>query len=125
MTDMDGDKTAQCKLAFERYADSHNIKISHYHYDNGLFDIQVFKESIKKKYQTILFCGVNARHQNINPNNRIKDMTMNVRTALLHTAHRWPKTIHTSLWSVSLNYINFRDALPTHYVKGKKAGCKT
>ena len=67
------------------------------------------------------FCGVNAHHQNGKAERRIRDITENARTSLLHAAHRWPKAIHPSLWPAALkNYVNLRNNIPTHVVKGSK-----
>ena len=37
MTDMNTEATVEAKQAFERLAGQHDIKIQHYHADNGLF----------------------------------------------------------------------------------------
>jgi len=116
MTKMDGESTVEAKLAFERVASEHGVKVLHYHADNGLFDTKVFKASIHSANQTLSFCGVNAHHQNGKAENRIKDITTGARTALLHAAHRWPKAVHASLWPASLkHYTNLRNALPTRF----------
>ena len=66
--------------------------------------------------QTLSFCGVNAHHQNIKAENRIKDFTTGARTSLLHAAHRWPEAIHTVLWPAALkNYTNIRKYLPKEF----------
>jgi hypothetical protein len=123
---MDGESTVEAKLAFERVASSHGVNVLHYHADNGLFDSKVFKESVAKGNQTLSFCGVNAHHQNGRAEARIKDITTNARTALLHAAHCWPKAIHASLWPSALkNYTNIRNALPTEFVPAEKQGRST
>jgi hypothetical protein len=125
MTKMDGDATVAAKLEFERVLNSYGVRVKHYHADNGLFDTKVFKASISKAGQTLSFCGVNAHHQNGKAENRIKDVTENARTALLHAAHRWPKAIHASLWPAALkNYVNLRNSLPTKYTAAEKKGRK-
>ena len=102
MTTMDVAFTVEAKLAFERMAQSHSVKIKHYHCDNGLFDTKDVKASIIKASQTISFCGVNAHHQNRKAENRIKDVTTNAHTSLIHAAHIWPAVIDTSLWPAAL-----------------------
>ena len=107
MMEMDADATVKAKQAFEQICSEHNVKIRHYHADNGLFDMHAFKLSIQKSGQNLSFCGVNAHHQNGKAENRIKDITTGARTALLHASHRWPRTIHASLWPAALkNYVN-------------------
>jgi hypothetical protein len=126
MTKMDGKSTVEAKLAFERVASSHGVNVLHYHANNGLFDSKVFKESVAKGIQTLSFCGVNAHHQNGRAEARIKDITTNARTALLHAAHRWPKAIHASLWPSALkNYTNIRNALPTNFFPAEKQARST
>ena len=97
MTEMNAASTVEAKQAFERVIGSYDIKARHYHADNGLFDTEKFKQSIDSAGQTLSFCGVNAHHQNGKAERRIGDITTGARTALLHAAHRWPKTIHSSL----------------------------
>ena len=64
MVEMNAKTTVETKEAFERVAEEHKVKIQHYHCDNGLFDTILFKSSIAKAHQSIIFCGVNAHHQN-------------------------------------------------------------
>jgi len=125
MKKMDGDATVKAKQACERVAMAHGVQISQYHADNGLFDTKVFKSAVAMAKQTLSFCGVNAHHQNGRAENRIKDVTTCVRSALLHAAHRWPKAIHASLWPKALkNYVNLRNALPTRFIPEIKQGQK-
>ena len=121
MTMMDASFTVEAKLAFERMAQSQSVKTKHYHYDNGLFDTKYFKVFVIKVSQTISFCEVNAYHQNGKAENRIKNLTTNAHTSLIHAAHRWPAVIDTSLWPVALkNYCNLRNNLPTEFIVGEK-----
>ena len=87
MTEMNADATVKAKQAFEHISVEHNLKIQHYHADNGLFDKQEFKLSIRKGGQSLSFCGVNAHHQNGKAKNRIKDIMTGPRMALLHASH--------------------------------------
>jgi len=48
MTEIHGKTTVAFKKAFERIAANHNVKISHYHSDNGIFYTKLFKDSIHK-----------------------------------------------------------------------------
>ena len=88
MTEMNATSTVKAKEAFENLAHSHNVRIRHYHCDNGLFDTESFKTSVKKAHQSMTFCGVNAHYQNGKAERRIKDVTEGARTALLHASHR-------------------------------------
>jgi len=58
------DETVQAKQAFEAYADSHGVKVLHYHADNGRFAENKWRNACTAKGQTLSFCGVNAHHQN-------------------------------------------------------------
>ena len=87
MTEMNATTTVEAKDAFERLMHSHDAKVKHYHADNSLFDTKHFKDSISIAKQTLSFCGVNAHHQNGKAENRIKDITTDARTQLLHAAH--------------------------------------
>ena len=116
MDTLDAETTVESKNAFERISAAYNVKIRHYHADNGLFDTKAFRNSVEKAGQTISFCGVNAHHQNGKAENRIKDVTTGARTALLHASHRWPKAIHASLWPSALkHYVNLRNDIPTEF----------
>jgi hypothetical protein len=120
-----GETTVEAKLAFERVAEAHGVKIKHYHSDNGLFDTKAFKNAIILAKQTLSFCGPNDHHQNGKAENRIKTVTTGGRTALLHATHQWPKAINASLWPAGIkNYTNFRNSMPTKFTKGAKRGKK-
>ena len=43
MTEMTALSTVAAKEAFERLSVSHNVRIRHYHCDNGLFDFKALK----------------------------------------------------------------------------------
>ena len=60
MVKMDVEATVEAKLAFERHASAHGVKVKHHHADNSLFDAKLFKASIEKADQTLSFCEVNA-----------------------------------------------------------------
>ena len=125
MTVMNGQSTVEAKRAFERLSASHGVDVKHYHADNGLFDTKVFKADIEDSQQTISFCGPNAHFQNGKAENRIKDITYNARTALLHACHRWPEAVNASLWPAALkNYVNLRNALPRQFKAGRRVGKK-
>ena len=123
MKEMNAKATVEAKLAFERVCNDHGVRVTHYHADNGLFDTRVFKASVTKAQQTLLFCRVNAHHQNGKAEQRIKDVTEGARTYLLHAAHIWPKAVRPSLWPAALkNYVNLKNSLPTQFVPGGKEG---
>lgn len=123
MKELDAEATVQAKQEFERQCALHGVQVQHYHADNGLFNTKAFKTSCAHAKQGLTFCGVNAHHQNGKAESRIKDVTTNARTALLHAAHRWPKAIHPSLWPSSIkHYVNLRNSLPTHFTPEQRQG---
>jgi len=52
------------KIAFEDFASSCGVKVTHYHADNGRFADNAFVNDIKGQRQSISYCGVNAHHRN-------------------------------------------------------------
>ena len=48
---------------------------------------RLFVDDVRAGHQTITFCGVGAHHQNGVAEQRIRDITKNARTSLLHAAH--------------------------------------
>ena len=87
LTKLDGEEAVRAKQVFDHLASSYDINIHRYHCDNGLFDTNIFKDSIQKSNQVIYFCGVNAHHRNSKAERRIRDITEGACTALLHYSH--------------------------------------
>ena len=92
------------KLAFERFAGSYNVKIRHYHCDNGVFADNDFRTACAAARQTYSFCGVNAHHQNGIVERRIRDLRDSARSMLLLAQHNWPDAITSHLWPFALRY---------------------
>ena len=86
-------ETLEAKHAFERFARSHGVQVKHYHADNGRFAEKLFTNDVAEKGQTILFCGVNAHHQNGVAEKRIRDLSDTARTMLIHANRFWPDAI--------------------------------
>ena len=64
MSKNDTQDTIDYKLEFERICDSYGVKFLHHHVENGLLVTKKFKEEYNAATQTLIFCGVNANHQN-------------------------------------------------------------
>ncbi len=64
MTKLTSEETMEAKQAFEHFAKQHSICILHYHYNNGQFADNAFKNSCSAKGQRLTFCGANAHFQN-------------------------------------------------------------
>ena len=56
------EKTLAGKVAFEKLAESHGVKVVAYYADNGRFAKLGFRELVASANQTIIFCGVDAHH---------------------------------------------------------------
>ena len=107
------DEMIDAKHAFKHLAEQHRVRILHYLCDNGRFADKVFVDDIQTAHQTITFCGVGAHHQNGAAERRIRDISENACTSLLHAAHRWPKAIAANLWPQSIKHVvNVRNSLP-------------
>jgi hypothetical protein len=100
------DETVQAKQAFEAYADSHGVKVLHYHADNGRFAENKWRNACAAKGQTLSFCGVNAHHQNGVAERRIRELQEHARTMLIHATKRWPNAIDAHLWPYAIRMAN-------------------
>jgi hypothetical protein len=101
-----GAETVEAKRAFERLAASHNVRIRHYHADNGRFAENLFMQEIIPCGQTISFCGVNAHFQNGIAERRIRELQDQARTNLVFAQHRWPTAISSNLWPYAVRHVN-------------------
>ena len=102
MQDQSGDSTLQSKHDFEHLCATQDVKVKHYHADNGRFAERSFTDDVKKSLQRITFCGVGAHHQNGITENTIKQLTLISRTLLVHAQGLWPEYITTMLWPYAL-----------------------
>jgi hypothetical protein len=91
-------ETVEGKRAFERYARTHGVSVSHYHADNGIFASAQFVKAVEFDGQTISYCAVNAHHQNGKAEKKIRDLQDMARSMLLHAKQRWPSAITSNLW---------------------------
>ena len=78
-----------------------------------MFADKAFVDDVQMAHQTITFCGVGAHHQSGVAERRIRDITKNTRTSLLHAAHRRPKAIAANLWPQAIKHaVNVYNSLP-------------
>ena len=96
MKNMDAEITPESKLIFEWAIESVNVKVSHYYSKNGLFNTNMFKDSISQRGKGWIF-EVNVHYHNSKVENRIKDLTTGARTSLLYAIHLFPNAIDESL----------------------------
>ncbi len=95
--------TIVAKEAFERFASRHNVKIKHYHCDNGIFASKKFRAAVEDANQTMTFCAVNAHHQNGVAERRIQDLTDRARAMLVNARHKKPFATD-NLWPFALRH---------------------
>jgi hypothetical protein len=111
------EETLQAKRAYEIFPESHGVKPTHYHADNGRFSDSLWREDILKKGQRLTFSGVGAHHQNGKAEKKIRDIQDLARASLMHAAIRWPKAINAHLWPYAIKYAS--DCLNKHPTKIK------
>ena len=95
-------ETLSAKVAFEKYAKNHGIKVRHYHADNGRFEEKTFRQAVASDKQTISFCGAYAHHQNGIAEKKIRDLQDYARTMMIHAKSSWPEAIDDQLWPYAL-----------------------
>ena len=83
----DAQETVEGKKVFKAYCASHDVRVTHYHADNGIFANNLWRESIATNQQTLSFCGVNAHFQNGRTERRICELQDTARTSLIHVNH--------------------------------------
>lgn len=117
-------ETVEAKDAFEQYAVSNAVKVTHYHADNGIFADNLFRKAVHDSHQTISFCGVNAHWQNGIAERRIRELQDSARTMMIHANRRWPTAINANLWLYALRLANqIYNATPA--VKSQKIPIET
>ena len=97
--------TLDSKLAYERVAAAHGVKVKAYHADNLRFNDTKFTGSCINAGQQMSYCGVGAHHQNAVVESRIKQVCYGGRTILLHAKRKWPDVISTILWPYAVQAI--------------------
>jgi hypothetical protein len=107
MTQITSQETVEVKQAFEIFAKQHNVRILHYHCNNGRFADNAFKQACESARQRLTFCGINAHLQDGIAKKAICDLCESARKQLLHACQRWPATIHLALWPYALQYATY------------------
>ena len=99
------EETFASKLAYERVAAAHGVKIKAYHADNLRFNDSNFRKSCVTAGQQLSFCGVGAHHQNAVAEAKIKEVCYGARTILLHAKCKWSDVIDSVLWPFAVQCV--------------------
>ena len=105
MRQLTAEATLEAKNAWEQLAGTHTVWIRRYRADNGRYFDPSFLQDIKDNGQLIIFCGVGAHCQNGIAKRKIRDLTGNARTQLVHAMHLWPGVIKQILWPFALKAV--------------------
>ena len=100
------EKTIKGKHAFKQLANHHDINITHYHADNGVFRAKDWAANYHSRQQSVSYAAVGAHHQNGVAEHRIRVLQDMRRTQLLHAQERWFTAISPYLWPYALRIVN-------------------
>ena len=87
MREFTAEATVEAKNTWERLDGTHAVRIQQYRVDNGRYSDPSFLQDIKDDGKLIIFFGVGAHHQNGIAERKIRDLTENARTKLVHVMH--------------------------------------
>jgi hypothetical protein len=99
------EETLLAKRAYEKILKQAGRTTKHYHADNGRFSDKGFHKDIDVKGQELTFCGVGAHHQNGIIENHNKQLTLGMRTLLLHGMRHWPQIVDTLFCSFAIKAV--------------------
>ena len=74
MASTSSEETLASKVAYERVAAAHGVKVQAYHADNLRFNDSNFRKACVVAGQKLSFCGVGAHHQNAIAEAKIKEV---------------------------------------------------
>ena len=112
------DETIKAKRLFEQELQNFDIKVKHYHTDNGVFKAEAFTNAIEEDGQKITFSGVGAHHQNGVSERGIRTVVDKARTLMIHASMHWPEAFKMDLWPFAMDYA----ALLYNNTPGLKSG---
>ena len=98
-------ETVTAKCVFESFAAKHGVRIQHYHFDNGRFSDNAFKQACHDACLQLTFCGMNPHFQNGIAERSICDLSESAQKQLLHTRAQWPSAVHFALWPYALHNV--------------------
>ena len=97
-------ETLQAKARYEKCMTDMGITVQAYQADNGIFAARAFVNNIESSLLDIKFSGVGAHHQSGIAELAIQSILSKARTILMHAAIRWPSTVETNLWPMTVDY---------------------
>ena len=96
-------ETVNSKHNFERFCNSHGVKIKEYVADNNPFHSVDWKDDCKNQLQEFHYSGVGAHHQNY-AERYIQTIFTMARALLLHFAIHWPQKADAQLWPFAVDH---------------------
>jgi hypothetical protein len=118
MKDLTLSETPLAKHAYEHFPASLGVESKSYHAYNGLFADKSFRDNYISSNQTITFCGIGSHHQNEIAERKIKDITLDGQTLLLHAKCMFPEYISTILWPFAVKCYKDRLNNLVHHADG-------
>eukprot|EP00957_Ditylum_brightwellii_P137083 10452691-Ditylum_brightwellii.AAC.1 len=102
MTSLSREETLAAKRGYKHIANKHGDTLKRYHSGNGHFGEKLFRDACVAQVQELTFCGVGTHYQNGIRENRIKLLTLDSSTLLLHAKRHWPEYVTSMLWPYTL-----------------------
>jgi hypothetical protein len=96
--------TILSKQKFEQSLLEHNIGVTSYHSDNGVFSASQFTSVLHQQYQHIRLSGVGAHHQNGISERAIQTVVWYARAMLVHCHLHLPSSFEANLWPFAMDY---------------------
>ena len=88
---------------------THVVVNQRYRADNGRYSDLMFLQDIKDNDQQIIFCDVEAHHQDEIVEKKIRDLVDNSRSRLIYVLHFLTEVIKEVLWPLALKVV-----VPSH-----------
>lgn len=95
------------KEKFEEYLlNTANVRVDHYHSDNGIFQSAAWRDHCRMKSQTQSFSGVNAQHQNAKAERAIGIVMNMARTFMVNVSLNWAGNgvNNVNLWPLAVKH---------------------
>ena len=100
------EETLEAKVAFEKMAAAHGVRVQNYHADNGVFTSLAWRQHCTKLNQGLTFAGVSAHFQNGYAERRIRELQELSRSMMIHASNRWPEAVNAHLWPYAIRMAN-------------------